>query len=251
MLYLLWRLFTWTHIFYKYYCDNNRLCNGALHMTNKKILVIGGVAADFPNGRSKAKRIDPDADVKIIQDEKVVSYGACGMPYVIEGIVKEFQELIERPADVFKKKYQIDVITNTCAQKIDRVKKEVYAIDLQSGVETIYEYDSLVVATDARAILPNIKGINQKDGGDDGVFLIRNYEDGLKIHESTITKKASTRTHLSTVPLPFTQPCLIKQKKEERRYWGPVTEAAEGNTQTKDSGAVRLSNEAICIVGKK
>jgi NADPH-dependent 2,4-dienoyl-CoA reductase/sulfur reductase-like enzyme len=150
-------------------------------MTNKKILVIGGVAAG-PSAASKAKRIDPDADVKIIQDEKVVSYGACGMPYVIEGIVKEFQELIERPADVFKKKYQIDVITNTRAQKIDRVKKEVYAIDLQSGVETIYEYDSLVVATGARAILPNIKGINQKDGGGgDGVFLIRNYEDGLKI----------------------------------------------------------------------
>jgi NADPH-dependent 2,4-dienoyl-CoA reductase/sulfur reductase-like enzyme len=91
-------------------------------MTNKKIL-IGGVAAGT-SAASKAKRIDPDADVKIIQDEKVVSYGACGMPYVIEGIVKDFQELIERPADVFKKKYQIDVITNSSAQKIDRVKRK-------------------------------------------------------------------------------------------------------------------------------
>jgi NADPH-dependent 2,4-dienoyl-CoA reductase/sulfur reductase-like enzyme len=52
---------------------------------NKKILVIGGVAAGS-SAASKAKRIDPDADVKIIQDESVVSYGACGMPYVIEGI---------------------------------------------------------------------------------------------------------------------------------------------------------------------
>ncbi|MGB8171284.1 MAG: FAD-dependent oxidoreductase [Nitrososphaeraceae archaeon] len=160
-------------------------------MTNKKILVIGGVAAG-PSAASKAKRIDPDADVKIIQNEKVVSYGACGMPYVIEGIVKDFQELIERPADVFKKEYQIDVVTNTCAQKIDRVKKEVYAVDLQSGVETIYEYDSLVLATGARAILPNIKGINEQDSGGDGIFLIRNYEDGLKIYDSTKTKNAST-----------------------------------------------------------
>ena len=160
-------------------------------MANKKILVIGGVAAGAECG-IKSKRIDPDADVKIIQDEKEVSYGACGMPYVIEGIVKEFQELIERPADVFKKKYQIDVVTNRSAQKIDRVKKEVYAVDLQSGVETIYEYDSLVLATGARAILPNIKGINQKDSGGYGVFLIRNYEDGLKIYDSTKTKNAST-----------------------------------------------------------
>jgi NADPH-dependent 2,4-dienoyl-CoA reductase/sulfur reductase-like enzyme len=49
-----------------------------------------------------------------------------------------------------------------------------------------------VVATGARAILPNIKGISQKDSDGDGIFLIRNYEDGLKIYESTTTKNAST-----------------------------------------------------------
>ncbi|MFY9868909.1 MAG: flavoprotein oxidoreductase, partial [Candidatus Nitrosopolaris sp.] len=56
--------------------------------TNKKkrIVVIGGVAA-ATSAASKAKRIDPSADVKIIQEENVVSYGACGIPYVIEGII--------------------------------------------------------------------------------------------------------------------------------------------------------------------
>lgn len=158
-------------------------------MVNKKILVIGGVAAGT-SAASKAKRIDPDADVKIIQDERVVSYGACGIPYVIEGIVSDFQELIERSADIFKKEYQIDVITNTRAQRIDRDKKEVYTIDLQNRVETIYEYDSLVIATGARAIIPNIKGVDQTDGDD--IFLIRNYEDGLKIYDSKKAKNAST-----------------------------------------------------------
>jgi len=158
-------------------------------MVNKKILVIGGVAAGT-SAASKAKRIDPDADVKIIQDERVVSYGACGIPYVIEGIVGDFQELIERSADIFKKEYQIDVITNTRAQRIDRDKKEVYTIDLQNRVETIYEYDSLVIATGARAIIPNIKGVDQTDGDD--TFLIRNYEDGLKIYDSKKAKNAST-----------------------------------------------------------
>jgi len=158
-------------------------------MVNKKILVIGGVAAGT-SAASKAKRIDPDADVKIIQDERVVSYGACGIPYVIEGIVSDFQELIERSADIFKKEYQIDVITNTRAQRIDRDKKEVCTIDLQNRVETIYEYDSLVIATGARAIIPNIKGVDQTDGDD--IFLIRNYEDGLKIYDSKKAKNAST-----------------------------------------------------------
>ncbi len=146
---------------------------------NKRILVIGGVAAGS-SAASKAKRINPDADVKIIQDENVVSYGACGMPYVIEGIINDFEELIERPPDIFKNEYDIDVIVNTRVHKIDRSKKEVYATDLQTGRETIFEYDSLVIATGARALVPNIKGVNQE-----GVFLIRNYGDGVKINDST------------------------------------------------------------------
>ena len=41
----------------------------------KKIVVVGGVAAGT-SAASTAKRIDPSADVKIIQEESVVSYGA-------------------------------------------------------------------------------------------------------------------------------------------------------------------------------
>ena len=154
--------------------------------TNKKkrIVVIGGVAAGT-SAASKAKRIDPSADVKIIQEESVVSYGACGIPYVIEGIINNFEELVERPPDVFKSKYGIDIIINTRAYKIDRFRKQVHTTDLQSGKETIFDYDSLVVATGARAAVPDLKGVNQE-----GVFLIRNYADGVRINDSTITKSA-------------------------------------------------------------
>jgi NADPH-dependent 2,4-dienoyl-CoA reductase/sulfur reductase-like enzyme len=154
--------------------------------TNKKkrIIVIGGVAAGT-SAASKSKRIDPSADVKIIQEENVVSYGACGIPYVIEGVVNNFEELIARPADVFKSKYGIDIIINTHAYKIDRFRKQVHTTDLRGGKETIFDYDSLVVATGARAVLPDLKGVNQE-----GVFLIRNYNDGVRINDSTITKNA-------------------------------------------------------------
>src|SRR5215469_3023873 len=154
--------------------------------TNKKkrIVVIGGVAAGT-SAASKAKRVYPNTDVKIIQEECVVSYGACGIPYVIEGIVNNFEELVERPAEVFKSKYGIDIIINTRAYKIDRFRKQVNTTDLRSGKETIFDYDSLVVATGARAIVPDLKGVNQ-----DGVFLIRNYNDGVRINDSTLIKNA-------------------------------------------------------------
>jgi NADPH-dependent 2,4-dienoyl-CoA reductase/sulfur reductase-like enzyme len=123
--------------------------------------------------------------VKIIQEESVVSYGACGIPYVIEGIINNFEELVERPPEVFKSKYGIDIIINTRAHKIDRFRKQVHTTDLQSGKESIFDYDSLVVATGARAAVPDLKGVNQE-----GVFLIRNYADGVRINDCTITKSA-------------------------------------------------------------
>ena len=154
--------------------------------TNKKkrIVVIGGVAAGT-SAASKARRVDPEADVKIIQEESVVSYGAWGIPYVIEGIINNFEELIERPPDVFKSKYDIDVLVNTRAHKIDISRKQVYTTDLQNRNETIFDYDSLVVATGTRAVVPNLKGVNQE-----GVFFIRNYADGVRIKDSRITKDA-------------------------------------------------------------
>jgi NADPH-dependent 2,4-dienoyl-CoA reductase/sulfur reductase-like enzyme len=154
--------------------------------TNKRrrIVVIGGVAAGT-SAASKARRIDPEADIKIIQDEKVVSYAACGIPYVIEGLINSFEKLIERPPDIFKSKYGIDIIVNTRAHKIDRIRKQVYTTDLHSGKETIFDYDSLVLATGARAVVPNLNGVNLE-----GVFFIRNYADGVRIDESTIAKNA-------------------------------------------------------------
>ena len=68
--------------------------------SRRRILVIGGVAAAGASAASKAKRIDPDADVKMIQEEGVTSYGACGFPYLLEGIVNNIEELIARPPEL-------------------------------------------------------------------------------------------------------------------------------------------------------
>lgn len=81
-----------------------------------KILIIGGVAAGT-SAASKDRRINPTADIKIIQQEPLVSYGSCGMPYVIEGLIDDFSKLIARSAEEFKNKYNIDIITNTIAKK--------------------------------------------------------------------------------------------------------------------------------------
>jgi NADPH-dependent 2,4-dienoyl-CoA reductase/sulfur reductase-like enzyme len=144
-------------------------------MKKKKVVVIGGVAAGT-SAASKAKRVDPDCDVTILQDESLVSYGACGMPYVIEGIIDNFERLIERSANTFRRQYDINVVVNTRAKTIDRIKQKILAINLETNEQMTLEYDSLVIATGARPIIPAIKGVNL-----DGVVFLRNYGDGKKI----------------------------------------------------------------------
>ncbi|HKG89350.1 MAG TPA: FAD-dependent oxidoreductase, partial [Nitrososphaeraceae archaeon] len=135
---------------------------------------------------SKAKRLNPNAQITILQDEPLVSYGACGMPYVIEGLIDSFEKLIERPADEFKKQYDIDVLVNTRAEKINPFQQKVYAISLTSHKHISLDYDSLVIATGARPFIPPIRGVHL-----DGVVLLRNYGDGKKI-KSLITNGADS-----------------------------------------------------------
>jgi NADPH-dependent 2,4-dienoyl-CoA reductase/sulfur reductase-like enzyme len=177
---------------------------------NKSILIIGGVAAGT-SAASKARRTDPDAEIKIIQEEPVVSYGACGIPYVIEGLIDDFNRLIARPAERFKNKYNIDIIANTRAVKIDGSNKKVCAETLNhwdNGNEysnaasnrLILDYDSLVIATGARSAVPKIKGIfvnddtvtHGKRGSTivKGLLLLRNYGDGIHIQNSIRNSKS-------------------------------------------------------------
>lgn len=162
---------------------------------------------------SKARRIDLKADIKIIQEEPVVSYGACGIPYVIEGVIDDFNKLIARSEDEFERKYNIDIIENTRAVKIDADNKQVYAQALnhtdsnnydnddnsnsKSNFNSlmIFDYDSLVIATGARSVIPNIKGIivNKEISNTNiyrssamvkGLLLLRNYGDGFYMRDS-------------------------------------------------------------------
>ena len=146
----------------------------------KDIVIIGGVAAGT-SAASKAKRINPNANITIIQQEPIVSYGSCGLPYVLEGIIDDFSELIARPAEEFRNKYGINILLNTLALKILASKKQIIVTDCMSkkkeGNKKI-DYDSLVIATGASAIIPSLQGIENINSG---MFTLRTLNDGIAI----------------------------------------------------------------------
>ena len=66
-----------------------------------KIVVIGANAAGG-KAASKANRINPKADVTLIDRGSFISYGACGIPYYVSDTVADVMELMSTPVGVVR-----------------------------------------------------------------------------------------------------------------------------------------------------
>jgi len=132
---------------------------------SKKVVIIGGVAAG-PKVAAKLKRLEPEAEVVILEKGKFLSYAGCGLPYYIGGDIKEQKELMETPVGVmrdpeyFEKMKGVKVYNRTEALRIDRKKKEVEARRIDTGEVFSLTYDYLVLATGAEVAIPPIKAVD-------------------------------------------------------------------------------------------
>lgn len=130
----------------------------------KKILVIGGVAAGL-KAAAKARRCDSEASITVLERGKIISYGACGMPYYVGGDVADINDLMKTPAGVvrspgyFKNAKDITVFSQTEATSIDRASKVVKVKNHATGEEDTLPYDKLVIATGASTIKPSLPGV--------------------------------------------------------------------------------------------
>ncbi|MFA5292108.1 MAG: FAD-dependent oxidoreductase [Phycisphaerae bacterium] len=129
-----------------------------------KVVIIGGVAAG-PKVAAKVMRLDPDADVTIIEKGRLLSYAGCGLPYYIGGTVKDQNELMSSPAGVvrdpifFQQVKNVHLMNQTEAIEIDRKKKQVRVKHLVDNAKSVLDYDKLVLATGSEPVKPEIEGI--------------------------------------------------------------------------------------------
>jgi NADPH-dependent 2,4-dienoyl-CoA reductase/sulfur reductase-like enzyme len=142
----------------------------------KRLVIIGGVAAGM-SAASRARRLDPDLEIVAFERTGYISYGSCGLPYLIAGVVREAADLVARTPDQFARQ-GIETHTHHEVQAIDTAHKMLRVRDLDEGRGFSVAYDQLVVATGASAIRPSIPGVDLQ-----GVFLLRTVEDGLAVNE--------------------------------------------------------------------
>jgi NADPH-dependent 2,4-dienoyl-CoA reductase/sulfur reductase-like enzyme len=119
------------------------------------LVVIGGVAAGL-SAAARARRIDPRLEIVVLEKGPVISYGACGLPYLVEGRVREAKDLVVYTPDYFRRERKIDIRTGARAVSIAHARREVV---LESGGRV--RYDRLVFATGARCDTSGIAGAAQ------------------------------------------------------------------------------------------
>ncbi len=146
-----------------------------------KIVVIGGVAAG-PKAACRLKRLKPEWEVTVIDQDSLISYGGCGIPYYVCGDVSDEKELrstsfhMVRDEKFFASAKGVTVLTRTRALGIDRQEKTVHVRNLETEEENRIPYDKLLLATGAQPVDLPIRGIDL-----DGVFSIANLHKAIEI----------------------------------------------------------------------
>ena len=129
----------------------------------RKIVIIGGIATG-PKAAARARRLDPDAEITIVERGGLFSYAGCGMPFYIEGVIDDLPALLCTPMGVirgdsyFKIEKDLEALCWTEATKINRDEKTVTVRDVNSGEEHDMPYDKLVLAVGASPIVPRMEG---------------------------------------------------------------------------------------------
>lgn len=134
----------------------------------QKILVIGGVALG-PKAACRCKRLMPDAEITLVDENLFISYGGCGIPYYVSGEVNNLDDLRATPyhtvrdPEFFRTMKGITVRNQTRALAIDRAAKTLLVRNVVTGEEEKLPYDKLVLATGATPRMPPVEGHDLKN----------------------------------------------------------------------------------------
>jgi NADPH-dependent 2,4-dienoyl-CoA reductase/sulfur reductase-like enzyme len=146
----------------------------------ERLVIIGGDAGGM-SAASQARRRRGEDELEIVAFERgnYTSYAACGIPYLVGGLVDDVERLVTRDAETFRSKFGIDARLRHEVSEIDLERRRVRVRDLDAASERWERFDQLVVATGAVPVRPDLPG-----AGSNGVHGVQVLDDGLAVRSA-------------------------------------------------------------------
>ncbi|WDV44805.1 FAD-dependent oxidoreductase [Clostridiaceae bacterium M8S5] len=142
---------------------------------SRKILIVGGVAGGASSA-ARLRRLSEEDQIIMFERGPHVSFSNCCLPYHLSGVVEDSDNLVLMHPEKFMSQYKIEARVNNEVLSIDRENKQLSVKNTLTGEEYVESYDKLILSPGAKAIVPNIKGIDKVN-----VFSVRNVVDIAKL----------------------------------------------------------------------
>ncbi len=152
-----------------------------------KVVVVGAVALG-PKVACRLKRVMPGAEITVVDQDRFISYGGCGIPYYLSEDVPDERSLMStsfhvlRDPAFFREAKGVTVLPRTRALRIDRERKIVEVEDLETGRRRELDYDRLVLGTGSDTVRLPVPGI-----GLGNVFSVHNLQNALDVKRAVVS----------------------------------------------------------------
>ena len=148
-----------------------------------RLIVIGGVAGGA-TAAARARRLNEEAEIMLIERGEYISFANCGLPYYIGQIIKERDDLLVTTAEAFTARYSIDIRIFSEVTEIDRTNKQLTIKNLKSGDTYKERYDKIILSPGAEPLKPPLEGINLEN-----IYSLRSIPDSDLIKSHVDIKK--------------------------------------------------------------
>ncbi|HJT71230.1 MAG TPA: FAD-dependent oxidoreductase [Terriglobales bacterium] len=135
-----------------------------------RFVIIGGSDAGI-SAALRARERDSSAHITVILADAFPNYSICGLPFYLSGETPDWHQLAH--CTEFE---GIELLTNHTAQEFNPLTRTVTVMEANGRAKAI-SYDTLLIATGARPIMPSIPGIDIP-----GVFPLHTMEDSFRVH---------------------------------------------------------------------
>ncbi len=147
------------------------------------VVVVGGGAAGTTAALEIRKRVR-DAHITIIEAQPYSEYSSCALPFVVDGTIRDFGDIIIHKPSFFSSIAKIDLMLDTNASGIST---DLHIVETDKGP---VRYDALVVATGSFAFVPPICGLRAVEYGK-RTFLMKTISDASAIRDACATAESA------------------------------------------------------------